>query len=299
LEYFKNKYPQALFYPPEAYYLIADKDSKTTKDEFKYFCEKVGIPYEEKLPQEGYLFKDSVRGGFSVPEPVFNTRLLVTLLEQEALGKEVKIVKGSEVTGSNVLSDGMYRIIAREDGRSADYHADIIINSTYAYANNILKLLGLEEDITRYKLQTTEVVVVKSPKLLPALTVMDGKFISVMPYADFVHQNIFLIYDVMYSIAHEEEGYFYDASKTYPSNWKKMIDHGSQYFPFMHELEYLSSLWGSRPIPIDSKGDSRQTRLISHKSALGIYSILEGKFISAPIIAQKLAHLVRETYLNK
>ena len=175
-----------------------------------------------------------------------------------------------------------------------------VVKTTYAYSNNILKILDLEEDMTPYYLQTTEILVMKSKIPIPALTVMDGKFISVMPLASAdKKENTVLVYDVINSVVNQEKGYFFDDTKKYPSNINKIIEHGKKYFPFMGELKFVKSTWGSRPIPVDSFGDSRATRIISHRKHQGIYSILEGKFISAPLMAEELIDtMIKEKTIN-
>ena len=113
-----------------------------------------------------------------------------------------------------------------------------------------------------------------------------------MPYVG--HENHYLIYDVENSVVDEKEGYLYDDTKVYSSNYEKMVEKGHKYFPFMDELKYVGSLWGSRPIPVDSAVQSRTTRLKGYRSSPGFYSILEGKFISAPLIAEELKKKIQE-----
>lgn len=294
LEYFKQKYNNALYYPEEAYYLIEKENSKTSTHKFKEFCESACLPYKNLFPSSceinKYLFDDC----FKVPEPIFDIRVLSYLLEEEARKLNIKILKNSEIIDSERLSDGKYKLKFLNNGKSESIASDLIINATYAYSNNILKILGLEKYMTKYFLQTTEVVVARSKKQLPALTIMDGKFISLMPLAGKDNKNLILVYDVINSVVDESLGYFFDDSKKFPSNFSKMIKHGEKYFPFMNDLEYVKSLWGSRPIPYETDGDARITRILSYENAPGIYSILEGKFISSPLIANKLVIKIKK-----
>jgi glycine/D-amino acid oxidase-like deaminating enzyme len=295
LDYFKNKYPQALIWPKEGYYVIAKEDSNTTKEGYIAACKEMGIPCTMKWPSPDLLSKDAISSSFLVPEPIFDTELLCNLLEKEALEKNVSIKKGSEVVQSERKPNGAYKVTAQEGNKKTDYIADIVINSTYAYANNILKIFGLEKYMTKYRLQVTEVVVVESDINIPPLTIMDGPFMSIMPYGG--HKNQFLVYDVVNSTADEKEAYLYDDSIIHRSNWEKMVEKGKKFFPFMHKLKYAGSLWGARPIPIDNKVQSRKTRLKKYESSPGFYSILEGKFISAPLIANELKDLIKNDEL--
>jgi glycine/D-amino acid oxidase-like deaminating enzyme len=213
------------------------------------------------------------------------------ILRHKAEQAGVTLVLGTEVIGFE-KADGAYRIIARHQSQTDHYTADILVNATYAYTNNLLKLLGLHDDMTEYELQKTEVVTVHSEERLPALTVMDGKFVSIMPLANTPHT--YLVYDVDHSVVSRENGFFLDTAKTHPSNFAKMVEHGKKYFPFMEKLQFVKSNYGFRPIPLQAVGDSRQTRLLAHQRHQDIYTICEGKFISAPLIADELVQLMKK-----
>ena len=295
LEFFKKKYPHALFYPPEAYYFIEKERSKTSSEEFKKFCDKIGIPYKAQLPENRFINPNSVEGSFMVSEPVFDIKTLRDSLRKECFKMGIAIKNNSELVGYEKIAP-KHKLIVKEKGIEKSYEADLIINSSYAHTNNILRILELEKDIIPYKLQTTEVAITRSPETIPAMTIMDGEFISLMPLANSANKNVILVYDVVYSVVNEKVGYYFDDSQIYTSNFGKMVEHGERYFPFMKKLEYIDSLWGSRPIPLNNETDSRKTKIISHKDAPGIYSILEGKFISAPLIAERLANKIIEEY---
>lgn len=297
LEFFKKKYPESLFYVSEDYYLIEKNKSKTSFEEFKIFCDKVGLPYEIENPPSGLWNKSEIEGSFKVSEPVYNPSILKKSLEKEASELGINIRTSSKVIGLERLN-GKNRIIAYEENCKG-YEADIIINSTYAYSNNVLKALGLEDEMTKYLLQNTEVIVARSKNIIPALTIMDGPFVTLLPFTDGKEDSrLFLVYDVVNSILDQREGYLLEDERRYDTNWGKMIKHGEKYFPFFRDLEYIGSLFGSRPVPVDVLGDSRQTRIKTHKKE-GIYSILEGKFISAPLIAEELVKKIKEEGLIK
>jgi hypothetical protein len=285
LRVFQERYPQALAYPHEAYYLVEKYSSRISAGEFKAFCDEMRIPYEMRMPSNGFIHRDAVVASFRVPEPVFNLEVLQSLLDKEIGGLGIRVQTGWEVVRLD-REAGRFRIRAKRAEEEAQQEADILVNATYAYANNVLKMLGLDEEMTEYVLQRTEVPIARSSTEVPALTVMDGEFVSVLPYGH--KQNYVLLYDVIHSVVHREKGYLYDDAKEYPTNWDRMLEHGERYFPFLRSLEYVGSLWGARPIPVRATGDSRMTRILAHRKQPGAYSIMEGKFISAPLIADRL-----------
>ncbi len=298
LEYFKLRYPGALYYPKEVYYAIEKDESKTSTENYMKFCDHMQIPYKFQWPSSEFLSKDHLDSSFLVPEPCFNLKVLSQLIEKEAARKGVTIKTGSTVIWSEPKEDGMYSVMIEKRNIKEQLRAGIVINATYAYSNNILNISGLEADRTQYYYHTTEVIVARSNKLrIPALTVMDGPFISVLPYA--ACEDLYLVYDVVYSVVHKQKGFLYEKPKKVASNWKKMIEHGEKYYPFIETLEFVKSLWGSRPVPADDTIDSRFTRILVHKASPGFYSILEGKFISAPLVAQELIGMIRKDGLIK
>ena len=298
LEYFQSKYPEALYYPKEAYYAITKEESKTSTEDYIKFCDHMQIPYKFQWPPKEVLSKDHLDSSFLVPEPCFDLTALHRLLEKEAAQKKVAIKTSSVVTKSEQQKDGTHKVTVENRYSKEQLQADIVINATYAYSNNILNISGLGPERTEYYYHTTEVVIARNMSMgIPALTVVDGPFISVMPYAG--TEDLYLVYDVVYSVVHLQRGLLYAERQKLESNWEKMVKHGKEYFPFIKKLEFVKSLWGSRPIPVDDTINSRHTRIIAHKTSPGFYSILEGKFISAPLVAQELSALIHKDKLIK
>jgi len=289
LKCFKEKYPNSLVYP-ETYYFI-EKESQTSFNDYLKFCNELKIPYEIKIPDKKLLNYDHIEGGIKVPEPIFHMNNIHKDLIKKIKHHNINIKTFSKLIDFEESSNGYY-LITKEHNKTEKYFTNIIINATYAYSNNILKILDLEEDMTKYYLQHTEIPIMKSKKLLPSMTIMDGKFFSILNYAN-EDPNLYLLYDVVNSVLENKENIYLE-EKTFSSNLNKIIEHGCNYFPFLKKLKYIKSWYGTRPIPIDVKGDARGTRIKSHKKYPGIYSILEGKFISALLIANEITSLIKE-----
>jgi len=291
LKFFQEKYPKALHYPDHNYYVIAREGSESSADAYSEFCKKAEIDFSDAWPPLEYLNRAAISRSFLVKEPIYDTFLLLDILEKEADSKNVCIHKNTELVGATREND-RYVLELKNDNKISGMSADIVINTTYTYSNNIISIFHLEEFMTRYRLQTTEIVVVKSENKIPPLTVMDGPFITILPYAGI--DGHVLVYDAENSIINEEEGYIFSDPKEYPSNWHKMVEKGKKYFPFMDKLKYVQSLWGNRPIPLDLEIEqNRHTRLVKYEESPGFYSLLEGKFISAPLMAQEFKSMIQ------
>lgn len=293
LAYFKKVYPKALSYPKKNYYLIEKYDSLTTTNEYIKFCNSLGIPYKREWPSKKYLNRKYIDSSFAVPEGNFNIGKLSLLLKKNAKEKNVNFLLGHKMIDVVSIHENSFVLLIKRkfDNTELKLKSDFVINATWSDTNRIQDIFGCTEPKTKYKLQVTEVVVAKSKDRLPSLTVMDGSFISIMPFVG-SNKSHYLIYDAKHSTIDEHKGFYQSNRRDYKSNFKLMIDHGEKYYPFIREMNYVKSLWGTRPIPLNVNGDSRTTRLIRHKSVPGLVSILEGKFISAPLIARMIFEMI-------
>ena len=169
--------------------------------------------------------------------------------------------------------------------------ADLIVNCTYAFTNNIQKIFGIKEKIKEYKFKNTEIVVVKSDLNIPGLTIMDGPFITILPYVG--KNGYYLVYDVVNSTRDTFYGQN-NISKVYKeSNWPKILEKCKKFFPFYDKLEYVYSLYSSRPVPINDSVDNRQTNIVKHDYPIDFYSICEGKFCTAPLLGIQFSDMIK------
>ena len=83
---------------------------------------------------------------------------------------------------------------------------------------------------------------------------------------------------------------YYNKKKYESNNWLAMKEKGKKYYPFFKDLEYVESKFANRPIPIVDVNDDRSTKIVKHEFPIGLYSIKEGKFTSAVMIAKKFVH---------
>lgn len=286
----KRHLPQSLYYPQSSYYLIEKNDSKTSGIEYKEFLDAVGLEYKRTWPDQALLIKENIEASFKVAEPCYDIQILRQYYNNEISTRDIFPLLGFKI--ESVSIDDNEVVLKSKSGHILKNRFDIIVNATYAATNNIQRLFGCTEKLTNYNFQKTEVVVVKSKRDLPALTVMDGPFITILPYAYCGHKDTYLVYDVVNSINKKIRGDFIPEDfyeRAGETNYNKMLLSGSRYYAFMTELTPVASLWATRPIPSDSgKDDYRITRTIKHNNHKCFYSVLEGKFVSAPLMAKKI-----------
>ncbi len=291
LNLFKQRFKDVLIYPDGNYYVISKSNSMSSATQFESFCNKFHLPYEKTWPAKDLLDPDLISDSFLVPEPVFNVAALINIFDTYVKDKKIILKTQTTLLKGEKTPNNTFKISVNEKGVNKNYEGDVVINATYAYSNNILKAFGLEHHMTPYHLQIVEVAVVQSSLKIPGLTIMDGPFISIMPYGK--RRQQFLVYDVEHSVNHQTQGYFLDDSIPLSSNWDKMQQKGRSYFPFMDTLQYVKSLKAYRPIPLQDENKDRSTKIDTYEDVSGFYSIREGKFISALLIAQTLKTMIQ------
>jgi len=296
-EYFKRNLSSALFYPSSCYYLIEKNNSKVTAKEYNDLLDEVDLKYSIEFPKQSLIDKKNIEMSFKVWEPCYDVSILRRMFHQKIENLRVTLWTGFEIVDADI--DGKNVTIKSSTNHTFKDKFDVIVNATYAFTNNVQKIFGCNEVKKKYKFQKTEVVVATmNKKILPAMTVMDGPFITILPYAYGGHKNEYLVYDVVNSVREESVGHYLPRSFTNidcETNYSEMLVSGRRYFTFMDDLVPRSSLWATRPIPLNTfDDDARITNLVKHDNHDCFYSMLEGKFVSAPLLSQKITNTILE-----
>ncbi|MEK7642701.1 MAG: FAD-dependent oxidoreductase [Patescibacteria group bacterium] len=290
--YFKKHFGDSLIYP-DFYYLIERYNSRTSSAKYRSFIKKNKLGHKEEWPKENFVNKKMLAASFNVKEAYFDILKLKNILKDRFKQYNIKTLFGFNI--KKIKNDkGVLRLYSNNN-KKFEIDADIIINTTYTCTNNIQSFFGVRDHLTEYEFENTEIAVVSCDYEIPALTVMDGPFITIMPYGG--HKGKYLVYDVLNSVTNRSFGVKYNQNKNKKSKWKLMLKHGLKYYPFFKDLKYSHSLWANRPIPLkieNQKNDDRSTRIVRHNYHLPFYSVLEGKFVSAPMVAEYLVKRIKK-----
>jgi glycine/D-amino acid oxidase-like deaminating enzyme len=294
LRYFESRHPEALTSPRENYYAI-EKASRVSTQAYEAFCRRLQLECTDRWPDRSLLSRRHLDGCYLVSEPCFNLRRLTQSLCEHLRERDVALFLGSSAMRSE-RRRGKHLVTVRRPDQEFVLESDLVINATYAETNAVLDRCRLSADRIAYEYHVTEVVVLRNPgEAIPAITIMDGPFMTLLPYAG--HDDLLLLYDVMHSV-HERRSEPFSGSPTpRTSNWPIMREHGRRYFPFIDSLEYVRSYWGVRPVSVPDRRSARDTKIIAHRSSPGFFSICEGKFVSAPLIADRLVRRLRKEQL--
>ena len=275
---------------PDFYYAIEKNKSKVSAEQYKNAMKEVGLECISNWPEEHFLNRDVIEDSFKVKEVCFDIWKLKEIFKKKFDELGIKRIFDFEIKGASIVEGNKIKLISSAPS-SIELKIDLIVNCTYTYTNNIQKAFSVFTDLTHYKFENTEIAVVESDVKVPALTVMDGPFITILPYAG--KSNHYLVYDKINSVISKEMGLEYFPPKDLDTRWNKMLEHGLKYYPFFKNLKYKYSIYGSRPISIKTKDDGRATKIIKHDYPIDFYSILEGKLVSAPLIAKMFVKVIQ------
>jgi len=290
-EYFEKNFGATIQYP-DFYYVIEKNGSKVSSQKYRQFVKKLGIEYRESWPNKSFLHDRAIDASFKVKEGYFDILKLREIISERFGDYGIKAHFNFPLSRTEYMNDGTLKLYSPENN-ILEIKANVIVNATYTNTNNIQEMFGLKDNLTEYEFENTEVAVVGCDYTIPALTVTDGPFITVLPYGG--HTGKYLVYDAIHSISSRSYGIHYTPPKSKKSKWPLMLKHGLNYYPFFNDLNYHYSLWANRPIPLEKAAqndDSRTTRIIKHNYPVSFYSILEGKLVSAPMIAEDLVQRI-------
>ena len=253
-ESFKEHYSEAISKGFPNYYMVA-KDSNVSPSQYINFCEEVGIGVDKEYPKSGLVDQDKIDLSLKVDELVFDYDILKS--------KVLKNIKGIDI-----------KFNTKFDGNIDD--CDYLINTTYSNINDINKLLGVPE--LNIKLQDVVVPIFKMKHKSFGLTIMDGKYASVMPKGK--NENEFLLYSVEHSLIQDGN---LDIDKIYKESEK--------YYPFLSDVERIGYWRTTRALPINDN-DERLSEIFTYKDHPKIISILSGKVTTCHKIGLELVKMI-------
>ncbi len=165
----------------QKFYAIEKRNSLTNASQFERFCNKLDIPaIETRRPD---LFNHDWFEALYVTEEYSFDPLLIRqtyLAMLEEAGVETRY--GWRPTQADCDGKNWIITVQREpDTELSTVQTANVINATYANLNTLNRMFGFDEIPVTHEL--TEMVILHSEELADiGLTIMDGPFVSIMPY---------------------------------------------------------------------------------------------------------------------
>lgn len=285
-EMFYDYFNHAITSDFENYYMI-EKNSNVNSKYYERFCDDLGLEYRKQYPKIGMNF-DNIVSSYLTKEPIFDYELIKSILVRELIGSNIKIILNKKITDKKDLKG-----------------YDVVINASYFNINKINRLFDLPQ--TKLRLQTVVIPIFKYDMDKIGLTIMDGKFCSIMPKG--FNQGEFLLYHAKESVVYETESevipltwyygkeiiknrFFKDVyDKTISSRHVDRIVKASQkYFPF---LENSCDYWQTvRALPINDDDERLSAVKITEQGNQKIISVLSGKISTCLLTARNITRLI-------
>jgi len=277
---FCNDFGSSLLPGFKKYYAISNSNSKTTPSDYIDFCEKLNIPLRNI--DSSLFFRDSsVSAVFEVEEACFNYLKIKEILLKNLMRNKVDIFYETfPVSGDRANSDYILSL----NNTLTKLRAKIVINTTYSSVNEVNKIFGFAGYNLKYELCELLLGELKNISNI-GLTVMDGSFFSVMPFADGSLYSLSAVHftpiDTSCEKAQNLESYIQDylnKETLCNSNRESIESLARSYLNQDIDFKYKASVFEVKPILASSEHDDARPTLITMHSKKPFYiSVLAGK----------------------
>lgn len=280
----------------ESYYAI-EKNSSTNGNQFERFCKHIGIP-AKRIGQHPLIHSQSLEAIYLTSEYSFDTVMLAEFYKEKINAhKNISLILNTTAQEANVTGN-KWEITCKNPGAAdQQLRSSIVINASYAGTNVINSKFGIPPLPLEYEI--SEIALIQSgPLSKMSLTVIDGPFVSTVPYGNTAMQTLT---SVLYTHHHVSDN-------TYPrfscqklntlckpdflslctsctarpeSNQKKMIAQLKKYLASDVPIQYLHSLYTIKTkLKSSYIDDGRPTEISKLSDSPPYYCIFSGKINS-------------------
>jgi glycine/D-amino acid oxidase-like deaminating enzyme len=204
-ERFRAAFPGCLLEGFTNAYFVASEGSRTSAQDYLEFADALGLPFRSIDPR---WFRPSVHGvsaGIEVKEIVYDVAALRTFIGARLWSSGVSAVLGCNIDG--IRRSGTQFSLVSDGNIVGEF--DTVVNCTYADINRLGALLGHEQVIRQYEYTAVAVVSLDLPPV--GITIMDGRFMTLLPFGNTGH---FLLYHVDHAVIESSTG------KQMPATWR-------------------------------------------------------------------------------
>lgn len=275
-----------------SYWAIAKSGSTLTPEEFKVFCHRYDLPYEEEWPSSDLLNRGEIAACFKTSEPVYDHLLFKSLAKAELANRGVDVRTAHEVTGGAIVdNEKIFTVKHHKEIYTEEF--TYAINATYANFNVFFAWFNFPRREIDFRLK--ELLFIRIAGLAPVgITIMD-KFVSILP----VDRNgLFSLGDVVKSM-HDKRVSSGDVPWTkeklvqFSSNRRELLEGNIHFIPILGQVEFVESKWTVLPVkPWRGNDDDRTTEVMAHGQ--GCWSVLGGKIITSVTTARKIARMIKK-----
>ncbi|OPH53105.1 amino acid oxidase [Paenibacillus ferrarius] len=289
---FNKEFEYAVHRQFKKVYAISLYDSLTNAEQFKRFCDNVGIPAEE-VNASTYFNNGMVEAAYETDEYTYDAEKIRNSLSDHLSDVEnVKMIFSGQI--DNVEAQDETFRVKLSNGMSIQ--TPNVLNATYASINQLLHFFGYELFQTKYELCEVILTKVSTNFSNIGITVMDGPFFSLMPFGFTGTHSLTSVSDTPHETSNNPFPKFScqilrpDCNEQYLRNcnscdfhpnsaWNRMSQLARKYLKSEISIQYNSSLFAVKTILNTTEIDDSRPTVIKVSSKLPTFiSVFSGKF---------------------
>lgn len=279
---FVNFYTNKVFGKTKNYYGVAEKNSKISYKKYLSILDKFNLNYKKTKKKF-----NGVSNLILTNEKVLNYFKFKKILKKKIINSKVNLILNTRFKKKDVT---LY---------------DKIIICCYSANNEIINNLSSIKIKNKKRYELVEKIIIKLPVKYKneSYVIIDGNFVCIDPYlgtnyhllSDVKHSKIEIIKKINPNFSSFKNKFLTD--KIYKdikiSNFKKFINHGSLYLPFLKLSKYIGSMFVVRTLKQNvEKTDNRVGKI--EKIDNKFISIFSGKWNTCVSTANKLDGLLNK-----
>jgi glycine/D-amino acid oxidase-like deaminating enzyme len=278
---------------PNAYFVAAE-GSLTPPAAYLAFCDALGLRHTAVDPARFVPPVRDVALGVLTDEAVYDSARLGSVLARRMAEAGLAVSYGAEAQG--LVPRESQLLLSFADGRTEAF--DAVVNATYANISRLGESLGLPVPDRQY--EYTAVPIVEAPFARAGVTVMDGPFMTVLPFGAGPHH---LLYHVEHTVVARAIGRHMDPAWLDPARspfarldaqalFRRMRDAAARFVPVLADARLAGFLHGPRMV-LARRDDTDARPSIIEQPRPNYVSVFSGKIDHCLWVAEDVARRLR------
>jgi glycine/D-amino acid oxidase-like deaminating enzyme len=260
-------------------YFIADHGSQTTPEAYLAALDRVGLSYQLLDASDPETPVRSVALGVLTRESIYDAATLRAILRSRLRdSRDVKLATNCGIESIEAQPGGGFHVRLAEGWRNAD----AVVNCTYAEINGLTRQLG--HPVPAHQFEYTAVPIFEADFPPQGITIMDGPFMSVMPFG---FSDRMLLYHVRHGVtatavtptmpaAWRDPGEApFDATRA-EDRFRAMCDDSAHFIPGLAKARLAGWLHGPRMVLANHDDDDARPSLVQDYGG-GYITVFAGK----------------------
>lgn len=311
---FSNEFEETINSSFKQIYMISKDRSKTSFREFKDFCKKENLNNTEIVLSNRLVNNMNIEGSVLTSETSFDYSVLGNKILQDLIDLNCNILYEHKFVSGNLKKR---EVIVQNHQSEVIVGFDYLINCTYSNINKINNRLGIERLPLKFEL--CELIKVKVPLELRnyGFTIMDGDFMSIMPYGLSEYHTIWHVKHSVHLTSTDDLNNFNeivdqknlnssivtdlkDHQNLIESSYKSIINDSKKFLPWIENTQYIESVFVTKAILNNVEDtDSRPSLVVDYPSNPNYFVVFSGKIDTLKYTSDRLIEMIESRTSNE